>query len=85
VVAELQANAPGVQGPISSVPDADPNAAVEEEVIVAIVLLDIGEAIVNAGRDVDCEMDPNVVLEMVDDCGEGESGLLEDVVLERIG
>jgi hypothetical protein len=57
---------------------------VEEEVIVAMVLRDIGEAIVNAGRDVDCEMDPNVVLEMVGDCGEGESGLLEDVVLESI-
>ena len=81
----MQANAPGVQGPISRVPDADPNAAVEEEVVVVIVLLDIGKAIVNAGRDVDCEMDPNVVLEMVGDCGEGESGLLEDVVLERIG
>jgi hypothetical protein len=85
VVAELQANAPGVQGPISRVLDADPNAAVEEEVVVVIVLLDIGEAIVNAGRDVDCEMDLNAVLEMVGDCGEGESGLLEGVVLERIG
>jgi hypothetical protein len=80
VLAELQANAPGMQGPVRRVADAK-----EVEVTVTKVLFDVGTVMVDAGRVVNCELSTKVVLEKGGNCEDGEGGLPEDVVLENIG
>lgn len=82
VLAELQANAPGVQGPVRRVADVD--AKFELEVTVIAVLPNTEDVMLNAGRVVDCEMSIDVVFEKAGDCEEGENELPEDV-LENIG
>jgi hypothetical protein len=82
VLAELQANAPGVQGPVRRVADAD--AEFETEVTVIAVLPNIEDVMLNAERVVDCEMSIEVVFEKAGNCEEGENELLGDV-LENIG
>jgi hypothetical protein len=83
VLAELQANAPGMQGPVRRVADAEAEA--EVEVTVTKVLFDVGTVMVDAGRVVNGELGTKVVLEKGGNCEDGEGGLPEDVVLEKIG
>jgi hypothetical protein len=83
VLAELQANTPGMQGPVRRVADA--KAEAEVEVTMTKVLFDVGTVMVDAGRVVNCELSTKVVLEKGGNCEDGEGGLPEDVVLENIG
>lgn len=84
VLAELQANAPEMQGPVRRVADAEAEAEAEVEVTMTKVLFDVGTVMVDAGRVVNCELSIKVVLEKGGNWEDGEGRLLEDVVLENI-
>ena len=75
VLAELQAKAPGVQGPARRVAAAD--ATGEFEAAVAIMVFDTGNIVEEDGRD-------DIVFERVDSCEEA-SDVSADVVFERVG
>ena len=84
VLAELQAKAPGVQGPLRRVAEADAEA--EVEVVMVVVVLKTGETINDVDKVVEDELSHDVVFEEDGSSHERvEEELSEDVVLEKVG
>jgi hypothetical protein len=86
VLAELQANAPGVQGPAIRAAEGDADVEVEVEVTVLTAVFDASDDVVDVDKVVEEEVSNDVVFEKVGSCEEEiEDELRRDVVLEKVG
>jgi hypothetical protein len=82
VLAELQANVPGAQGPVSRVAEAE--AVPVEAAVVVVVLLNTGDDVVDVDKVVEDELSNENVFRKMGNCREVDE-LSRSVVLEMVG